>query len=91
MRKTRESIYSILISCLIISKIAKTKYLLRYLLKHFRYFSINRKLSNCKSNLFNNNNLYKKSSNIYIKEIDIFIEKANNKSIKSYYLLKQLL
>jgi len=87
MRKTCKLIYLILASRLIIFKIIETKYLLKYLLRHLHYLLINRKLINCKLNLFNNNKLYKKFSNINIKEINIFINKINDKLIKNYYLL----
>jgi len=89
MRKTRESIYSILVSRLIISKIIETKCLLECLLRHFCYLLINRESFDCRLDSSNDERLYRKSSNTHIKEIDMFVDKVSNKSIKSYCLLKQ--
>jgi len=66
----------------------ETKYLLKYLLRYLHYLSIFKELINCKLNLFINVKLYEKSFNTKIKELDIFINKTNNKLINSYYLLK---
>ena len=64
----------------IISKITKTKCLFKYLLRYFHYFLINRESFDYKLGLFNSKNLYKKSLNTYIKEIDIFVDKTSSKS-----------
>jgi len=66
----------------------KTKYLLEYLLRQLYYFSIFKELTNCKLDLFVNIRLYKKSFNTKIKELNIFINKINNKLVNSYCLLR---
>jgi len=69
----------------------ETKCLLKYLLRYLHYFSIFRELTNCKLSLFVNVKLYEKSSNTKIKELNIFVNKTNNKLINNYCLLRQQL
>jgi len=72
-------------------KRVETKCLLEYLLRHLHYFSIFRELINCKLDLFASIKLYGKSFNTKIKELNIFVNKTNNKLVNSYCLLKQQL
>lgn len=91
MRKICESIYSILVSRLIIDRIISTKYLFEYFLKYYNYLSISRESIDCKLDSSIDNMLYKKLLETKIKTIDISIDKKNNKLVSSYCLLKQQL
>jgi len=62
----------------------ETKCLLKYLLRHLHYLSIFRELINCRLDLFVNVKLYEKSFNTKIKELNMFVNKINNKLINSY-------
>ncbi len=91
MRKIYKLIYSILVFCVIISKKAKTKYLLKYIFRYLYYFSINRDLFNSKLDLSNNIKLYRKFFDIKINKLDILKDRKNNKIVKYYILLEQQL
>ncbi len=91
MRKIFKSIYSILVSCVIIFKRAKTKYLLKYIFRYLYYLSINRDLLNNKLDVFYNIKLYRKFFDTKINKLDILENRDSNKIVKYYILLKQQL
>ncbi len=91
MQKIYKLIYLILVSCVIIFKRAKIKYLLKYIFRYLYYLFINRDLLNNKLDLFNNIKLYRKFFDTKINKLDILENKNNNKVIKYYILLKQQL
>jgi len=81
MRKICKLIYSILASCVIIFKRAKTKYLLECFFRHLYYLFINKDLLDSKLSLSNNTKLYKKFFDIKISKIDILVDKKDNKIV----------
>jgi len=79
------------VSCVIISKRAETKYLLKYIFRYLYYLSINRDLLDSKSDLSNSTKLYRKFFNTKINKLNILEDKEDNKIVKYYILLKQRL
>ncbi len=88
MRKIYKLIYSILVSCVIISKRAETKYLSEYFFKYLYYLSTNKNLSNGKSDSSENTKLYKKLFDTKISKLDMSKDRKDNKTVRNYILLK---
>jgi len=91
MRKIYRSIYSILVSRVIISKRAETKYLLEYFSRYLYYLSINKDSLDGKLGSSNNIKLYKKLFDTKISELGISEDREDDKIAKNYILLEQRL